>query len=316
MEWLNYHHLYYFWVIMREKSLTAASRTLRLSPSTVSAQLTRLEEMLGSKLFQRSGRHLKPTDMGLLVYRYADEIFSLGRELLDTVRGRPVAGPLSLKVGIVDVLPKLVAHRLLEPARQLPEQVRLICHEGKEDSLLAALALHNLDVVLSDTPLRSGLSVKAYAHLLGECGVTFFAAQKLASRFRKGFPASLDKAPMLLPMKMTSLRGGLDQWFGSLGIQPTTIGEFDDSALLMVFGQEGEGIFAAPSVIEEEVLKQYQVKVVGRASEVREHYYAISVERIIRHPAVMAISETAHQKFFCPRAEAKAGKKQRKRAGA
>ncbi|MGV1098363.1 transcriptional activator NhaR [Thiovibrio sp. JS02] len=303
MDWLNYHHLYYFWIIMREKSLTAASTKLRLAPSTVSSQLAKLEEILGGKLFHRMGRSLEPTDLGHLVYRYADEIFSLGRELMDTVRGRPVAGPLALKVGILDVLPKLVARRLLEPATQLPEQVRLVCHEGKEENLLAALALHNLDVVLSDTPIRSGLSIKAYSHLLGECGVSFFGVDRLATSLEKDFPQSLDKAPMLLPMQRTSMRGGLDQWFNALGIQPTVVGEFDDSALLMVFGQEGEGIFAAPSVIEEEVLKQFQVAVVGRSNEVRERYYAISVERIIRHPAVTAISEAARQKLFCRKEE-------------
>ncbi len=299
MDWLNYHHLYYFWVIMREKSLTAASRKLRLSPSTVSAQLARLEEMLGGKLFQRTGRNLKPTDLGLLVYRYADEIFALGRELVDTVKGRPEVGPLTLKVGIVDVLPKLVARRLLQPAWQLSEPVRLICYEGKEENLLASLVLHNLDVVLSDRPVGAGLSIKAYNHLLGECGITFFAVEKLALPLRNKFPLTLDKVPMLLPMKMTALRGGLDQWFDSLGIQPHVIGEFDDSALMMVFGQEGEGVFVAPSVIEDEILRQYQVVAIGRTTEVTVRFYAISVERIISHPAVMAISETAHQEFFC-----------------
>jgi LysR family transcriptional activator of nhaA len=298
MDWLNYHHLYYFWMIMREKSLTAASSKLRLAPSTVSSQLARLEEALGGKLFQRLGRNLEPTDLGRLTYRYADEIFTLGRELLDTVRGRPTIGPLSLKVGIVDVLPKLVARRLLEPAIRMPQQVRLICHEGKEENLLASLALHNLDVVLSDTPIRSGLSIKAFSHLLGECGISFFGVEKLARAFGPNFPHSLDQAPMLLPMQMTSLRGSLNQWFGSLGIHPAIIGEFDDSALLMVFGQDGEGVFAAPSVIEEEILNQYQVRIIGRTNEVRERFYAISVERIIRHPAVMAISETAIQKVF------------------
>jgi LysR family transcriptional activator of nhaA len=298
MDWLNYHHLYYFWMIMREKSLTAASSKLRLAPSTVSSQLARLEEALGGKLFQRLGRNLEPTDLGRLTYRYADEIFTLGRELLDTVRGRPTIGPLSLKVGIVDVLPKLVARRLLEPAIRMPQQVRLICHEGKEENLLASLALHNLDVVLSDTTIRSGLSIKAFSHLLGECGISFFGVEKLARAFGPNFPHSLDQAPMLLPMQMTSLRGSLNQWFGSLGIHPAIIGEFDDSALLMVFGQDGEGVFAAPSVIEEEILNQYQVRIIGRTNEVRERFYAISVERIIRHPAVMAISETAIQKVF------------------
>lgn len=298
MEWLNYHHLFYFWTIMREGSITAASRKLSLSQSTVSAQLSKFEDNLGVQLFRRVGRNLEPTEMGNLVFRYADEIFSLGREMMDSLRGRPVLGPLSLKVGIVDVIPKLVAQKLLQPTGKLPEQVRLICHEGKDDALLAELALHKLDVVLTDAPLRSGLSIKAYNHLLGECGVSFFGVEKLAKSLQGEFPKSLDEAPMLLPASMSTLRGMLDQWFDRLAIQPIMIGEFEDSALMKVFGQAGDGIFAAPTVIEKEVKQQYQVQVVGRTRDIREKFYAISVERIIRHPAVAAISEAAHQKLF------------------
>ncbi|MBA3002305.1 MAG: transcriptional activator NhaR [Desulfurivibrio sp.] len=298
MEWLNYHHLFYFWTVMREGSLTAASSRLSLAPSTVSAQISRLEEVLGGKLFLRVGRNLEPTDLGRLVFRYADEIFSLGREMMDTIRGRPVAGPLSLKAGVVDVLPKLIVRKLLEPALQLPEQVQLVCLENKEDALLAELAMHTLDVVLSDAPLRAGLSVKAYSHLLGECGITFFAVEKLAEKLRSDFPQSLHEAPMLLPMEMTALRGALERWFATLGIRPTIAGEFDDNALLNVFGQEGDGVFVAPTVIEPEVLRQHRVEVVGRTQAVKERYYAISVERIIKHPAVAAILEAARHNLF------------------
>lgn len=298
MEWLNYHHLFYFWTVMQEGSITAASAKLSLAQSTVSAQLSKFEENLGAKLFRRVGRNIEPTDMGHLVYRYADEIFSLGREMMDSVRGRPVAGPLSLKVGIVDVIPKLVARKLLEPAGKLPEKVRLICHEGKDEQLLAELALHKLDVVLTDTPLRSSLSIKAYNHLLGECGVSFFGVEKLAKPLQNDFPHSLDGVPMLLPMPMSSSRGMLDQWFERIGVHPVIIGEFDDNALVKVFGQAGDGIFMAPTVIEKEVEQQYQVQVIGRTNKIREKFYAISVERIIRHPAVAAISEAAQQKLF------------------
>jgi len=298
MEWLNYHHLFYFWTVMQEGSITAASAKLSLAQSTVSAQLSKFEENLGAKLFRRVGRNIEPTDVGHLVYRYADEIFSLGREMMDSVRGRPVAGPLSLKVGIVDVIPKLVARKLLEPAGKLPEKVRLICHEGKDEKLLAELALHNLDVVLTDTPLRSSLSIKAYNHLLGECGVSFFGIEKLAKPLQKDFPHSLDEVPMLLPMPMSSSRGMLDRWFERIGVHPVIIGEFDDNALVQVFGQAGEGIFMAPTVIEKEVELQYQVQVIGRTNKIREKFYAILVERIIRHPAVVAISEAAQQKLF------------------
>ena len=298
MEWLNYHHLFYFWTVMREGSITAACTKLRLAQSTVSAQLGTLEERMGGKLFNRVGRNLEATDLGHLVFRYADEIFSLGHEMMDVIRGRPVDGSITLRVGVVDILPKLVACKLLEPAINLPESVRLFCHEGKENDLLAELALHNLDVVLTDAPIRVGLSIKAYNHLLGECGVTFFAVERLARTMTSDFPASLDGAPMLLPMEMTALRGALDQWFDAVGIKPVIVGDFDDSALLKVFGQQGEGVFVAPSVIELEVQRQYQVQVVGRSDIVREKFYAVSVERILQHPAVVAIFAAARHDLF------------------
>jgi len=298
MEWLNYHHLYYFWTVVREGSLTAASSRLSLAPSTVSAQLGKLEETMDGKLFHRAGRKLEPTDLGLLVFQYADEIFSIGSEMMDTVRGRTLAASLSLRVGVLDVLPKLIAAKLLEPALNLLESIRLICFEDKEEALLADLAVHNLDVVLSDSPIREGLSVKAYSHLLGESGIVFFASEKIVGTLSADFPRSLDGAPMILPMKMTAIRGDLDKWFHSLGIRPAIIGEFDDSALIKVFGQEGHGVFVAPKVIESEILRQYQVQVVGRTDSVKERFYAISIERVIKHPAVVAISDAARQSLF------------------
>lgn len=307
MDWLNYHHLYYFWAVVRHGSLTAASSRLRLAPSTISAQLGKLEEALGGKLFNRVGRNLEPTDLGRLVFRYADEIFSIGREMVDTVRGQTLAGSLSLRVGVLNVLPKLIASKLLEPALKLAVQVRLICFEDKEEALLAELAVHNIDVVLSDSPIRSGLNVKAYSHLLGESGIVFFAAKKFTDTLSADFPQSLDGTPMLLPMELTALRGSLDQWFNSLGIKPVIAGEFDDSALIKVLGQEGHGVFVSPRVIESEVLRQYQVQVVGRTDAVKERYYAISIERIIKHPAVVAITDGARQKFFAGNKEPNSG---------
>lgn len=289
MDWLNYHHLYYFWVAAKEESITRGGERLRLAPSTVSMQISRLEESMGGKLFQRAGRNLELTELGRVVFRYADEIFALGLELIDTVKGRSVSGPLRFEVGIVDALPKLMARRILEPAMALPEGLRLACHEGKEKQLLAELAIHNLDIVLTDTPVKSGLSVKAYNHLLGECGVTFCGVESLARPLRQGFPQSLNNTRMLLPTLMSALRGSLDQWFSSLGIRPEIAGEFDDQALLAVFGQAGDGIFTVPSIIEQEVCLQHNVAIIGRSDAVRERFYAISVERIIRHPAVAAI---------------------------
>ena len=298
MEWLNYHHLLYFWTVMHEGSVTAACKKLRLSPSTVSTQVGKLEENLGGKLFRRVGRGLEPTDLGRLVFRYANDIFSLGREMMDTVRGRASMIPLPLKVGIVNVLPKLIVCKLLEPALSLPERVHLICHEDKEARLLAELAMHDLDLVLSDSPVRKGLSIKVYNHLLGECGITFFASNKLSRQFQQGFPESLDAAPMLLPLDMTTLREALERWFESLNLKPMIAGEFEDSALTKEFGKDGYGVFAVPSVIEKEVQRQYDVEIVGRTDAVRERFYAISYERIIKHPAVTAITKTARRDFF------------------
>lgn len=298
MEWLNYHHLFYFWTVMREGGITAASTKLQLAPSTISAQLSKFEENLNVKLTQKVGRNLKPTDAGQLVLRYADEIFSLGREMMDSLKGLPTTGPLSLRVGIVDVVPKQVAQKLLAPINTLPEKVRLICHEGKDENLLAELAMHHLDVVLTDTPLHSGLGIKAYNHLLGECGFSFFATKELVKQLEGSFPQMLNNAPMLFPMSMSTLRRILDQWLEKMNIQPLIVGEFVDSALLKVFGQAGEGVFVAPAVIEQEVVKQYHVEVIGRTNDIKERFYAISVERIIKHPAVAAISEAAHQKLF------------------
>jgi len=298
MEWLNYHHLFYFWTVVQEGNLTAASARLRLAPSTVSAQIARLEESLGGKLFRRVGRGLEPTDLGRTVFRYANEIFLLGREMMDTLRGNPATGPLSLRVGIVPVLPKLIVRKLLEPVFSLPERVHLLCHEDNEEDLLAELAVHKLDVVLNDAPLRKGLHVKAYNHLLGECGITFLAVKKMAKTLRAGFPQSLDGAPMLVPVEMTALRQWLERWFESLNIRPVIIGEFADSALLKAFGQHGDGVFASPSVVEEDIRHQYGVQIVGRTKVIRERYYAISCERIIKHPAVTAISDVARHNLF------------------
>ena len=303
MEWLNYHHLLYFWTVMREGSVTAACKKLRLSPSTVSTQVGKLEETLGGKLFRRVGRDLEPTDLGRVIFRYANDIFSLGREMMDTVRGRASIGPRLLRAGIVNVLPKLIACKLLEPALRIPERVHLICHEDKEERLLAELAMHDLDLVLSDSPVRKGLSIKVYNHLLGECGITFFASKKLPGQFQKGFPESLDAAPMLLPLDMTTLREGLERWFESLHLKPLIAAEFEDSALMKEFGQNGYGIFPVPSVIEKEVQCQYDVGIVGRTDAVRERFYAISYERIIKHPAVTAITKTARRDFFVTQKE-------------
>jgi LysR family transcriptional activator of nhaA len=298
MEWLNYHHLLYFWTVAREGSVTKASEILGLAQPTVSGQLKALEESLDEKLFARSGRRLVLTDVGRTVYRYADEIFSLGRELQSTLKDRPTGRPVRFSVGVADVVPKLVAYRLLLPALTLPEPVHVVCREDKPERLLAELGVHALDLVLSDAPVSAGVSVKAFSHLLGETPVAFFGNETLAAAYRRGFPASLQGAPLLMPTENTSLRRSLDLWLEQQQIRPHVVGEFEDSALLKVFGQAGKGLFPAPAVIEDEVLEQYGVKLVGRVESVKERFYAISVERRIKHPAVLAISEAARERLF------------------
>jgi LysR family transcriptional activator of nhaA len=299
MEWLNYHHLLYFWVVAREGGQKPASKLLRLSPSTLSGQIRALEQSLGEPLFTRSGRRLALTDVGRVVYRYADEIFTLGRELVDTVKSKAPGRAARLQVGVTEVLAKLVVRRLLEPALHLPEPVQIVCHEDAHERLLARLAAHELDIVLADAPIPAGSSVRAYNHLLGECGVTFFGAAKHLG-LRRGFPRSLDGAPMLLPTEGAPLRRALDQWFSTSGIRPNVVAEFEDSALLKVFGADGLGVFAAPSAVETAVKAQYGVRVLGRADAVRERFYAISVERRLKHPAVIAISAAARLEVFGP----------------
>jgi len=295
---LNYQHLLYFWAVSRHGNVTRASAELHLTPQTVSSQIHDLEDGLGEKLFARQGRGLVLTDIGRMVFRYADEIFSLGRELQDVVRGLPAGRPIQLAVGVADVLPKLIAHHLIEPALQMDEPVHVICHEATPERLLAELAIHGLDVVLTDAPIPPAVKIRAYNHLLGECGITFMASDKLANGLRRGFPGTLDGAPFLVPVRGTALRQELDTWFSTRSIRPVIVGEFEDSALLKVFGQAGMGFFAVPSVVEDEVAVQYGVDPIGTVDEIVERFYAISVERKIRHPAVAAICDAARGDLF------------------
>lgn len=300
MEWLNYHHLLYFWVVARERSIARASKELGLAESTISGQIRRLEEVLDEKLFTRSGRHLVLSDVGGVAYRYADEIFSLGRELMETLKGRAgVSKPLRLTVGIADVLPKTLVSRLLEPAFDLGVPLRLVCREDKTvEEFIGELAVHAIDLVLADEPAPPGIRVKAFSHRLGECGTTVFGAPALARRRRKTFPRSLADAPFLLPSPRSALRRALDQWMYTHEIRPRVVAELDDSALSNALGSERKGLFVGPSLMESEIRRQYGVEVVGRLPDVRQHLYAISVERRLTHPAVVAICETAREDLF------------------
>jgi LysR family transcriptional activator of nhaA len=298
MEWLNYHHLLYFWMIAKEGSIARACEELNLAQPTISGQLRALEENLGEKLFTRVGRRLVLTETGQLVYEYADEIFGLGRELTDVLKGRPRGRPIRLTVGISDLIPKLIAYRILQPALRLREPVHLVCVEDQPDRLLLELSAHRLDLVLSHTPANLAVSVRVFNHRLGSCGVSLFSTGVLAAQYRKAFPACLDGAPFLLPLERSASRRGLEQWFAAEGIHPQIVGEFQDNALLGAFGQAGAGIFAAPSAIEKEVRRIYRVAVIGRLESVVEEFYAVSAERKIKHPAVAAITEAARNKLF------------------
>lgn len=301
MDWLNYHHLYYFWSVVKEGGVSAAARKLRLAQPTISGQLKALEDSFGERLFTRAGRSLVLTEVGQVVYRYADEIFSLGRELQDTVKDRPTGRPRRLTVGVSDAVAKLIAFRLIEPALSLPERVRITVNEDRAERLLASLATHTYDLVIADAPLGAGSPVRAFSHLLGESPVSFFATAKLAARLAPGFPQSLQGAPLLVPGENSALERTLAHWLEEQRLRPEIVGDFQDNALLTTFGQAGLGVFPAPTVIEAEVRQQFGVELVGRVEELRERFYAITVERRLKNPAVVAISEAARSELFARR---------------
>jgi LysR family transcriptional activator of nhaA len=297
MEWLNYHHLFYFWTVARAGSIARASAELRLAQPTISNQLKTLEANLGVKLLERQGRRLVLTDVGRTVLRYADDIFRTGRELQNAVKGLPTGQRLRLVAGVADVIPKRMAALLLQPAVDAHPDLVLVCREGPLPQLLAALAIHDLDVVLADVPASEEVKVKAFNHRLGDCGTTFFAAARHA-HVKKGFPRSLQGVPTLLPSEGTALRRSLEAWFDANAFRPAIAGEFDDSALMKAFGARGLGVFPAARVLEEEIRQQYGVQVVGRVEEVRETFYAITVERRLRHPAIVTLAGVARDALF------------------
>jgi LysR family transcriptional regulator, transcriptional activator of nhaA len=295
MQWLNYHHLLYFWTVAREGGISKAAIKLRLSQPTISAQIKMLEESLGQKLLERQGRAVVLTDVGRLVYRYADELFAVGREMLETLKGRPAGRALRLTVGVANAVPKLVVFQLLRPA--LDGDAQLICREDNVDQLLAQLANHEIDAVIADRPAAPHGRVRVFNHLLGESDLAFFAPAPLAARLRRRFPRSLDGAPLLLPTSNTPLRLALDDWFERHAIRPRIVAEFEDSALMKVFGREIGAVFPAPTAIEREVCRLYGVRVIGQTDKVRESFFVISAERRLKHPGVLAITSAARQHF-------------------
>ncbi|MET0026891.1 MAG: transcriptional activator NhaR [Candidatus Thiodiazotropha sp.] len=295
---LNFKHLRYFWAVAREGGISRASERLHLTPQTISAQLSQLEDQLGVALYNRSGRNLELTDVGRLVLSYADEIFSLGGELEDMVHSLPAGRPQLFRVGVVDVLPKSIAHRILQPALQMEDSLRIVCRESGIDNLLAELTVHRLDLVLADRPIPPTVSTRGYSHKLGESSAGFFAKASVIEQLKGTFPRCLEGAPLLLPSSGNQLRSGIDQWLEKNRIHPQVVAEFDDSALMKVFGQEGAGIFIAPAAIEAEVERQYQVKAIGRTDEIKEHFYAISIERKVTHPVVAELLKSARESLF------------------
>ena len=303
MEWLNYHHLQYFWVVAKEGSIARASKVLRLAHPTISGQIHRLEEVLDEQLFEHKGRNLVLTDAGRVAFGYADEIFSLGQEFLDTVKGRTPGRPVRVVVGLSDVLPKSIVHRMLEPAFALEKPVQIVCREARStEAFLGDLALQAVDVVLTDAPAPPTDGVRVFNHLLGECGTAFMADRASAARLRRRFPDSLDGVPFVLPGTNAALRSALDEWFETQSVRPKVVAEVEDSSLMRVLGEAGLGVFAVPDVVEDDLQRRYQVSLVGRAPELLQRFYAISVERKLKHPAVVAICDASRKKIFAQRA--------------
>ncbi|HLF98506.1 MAG TPA: transcriptional activator NhaR [Methylococcaceae bacterium] len=298
MERLNYQHLYYFWNVAKEGSVSRACEKLHLAQPTISGQLAVFEQAVGERLFRREGRKLALTDTGRAVFHYAEEIFALGRELTNTLKGRATGRGLRLSVGVADALPKLIAYRLIEPALRMAEPVQLLCYEDKAERLLAEVSLHGIDLVLSDVPATPSAGARVFNHLLGECGVAVFGAPALAARHADDFPRSLNGAPFLLPTPSTALRRSLDQWFDAEGLSPDIRAEIEDSALLKTFASAGVGLFFAPVAVAPEIRHQYGAETIGRIEAVRERFYAITAQRKLKHPAVAAILENAHAGLF------------------
>ena len=298
MRHLNYNHLLYFHTVAREGSIAKASEVLHITPQTISGQLKLLEESVGAPLFDRVGRGLVLSETGQAVNQYADAIFSLGIELAHWVSQRSSALQDRLNVGIVNSIPKLVAHGVLQVGLELENPVRMVCREDTLQSLLADLAVHRLDLVLSDRPIPIGFGVKAFNHLLGESPISFYGRDDLAAQYSENFPNSLDGAPVLLPMTGSAQRRSLEGWFEEIGVTPEIVAEFDDSALLKAFGEAGAGIFAGPSVIAEEICRMYRMAAIGQTDEITERYYAISPERRLRHESVVLITDTARSDLF------------------
>lgn len=298
MDWINYHHLYYFWLTVKMGTVSAAAESLHLARPTVAAQIKDLEKAIGQKLFEKQGRGLVLTEFGTQIHKYAHEIFSIGHELREFIKTGHGGNRKRFVVGLPDVVPKLIAFELLKPALHMEDRPRTVCYEGKLDQLLTDLALHKIDLVISDAPAPPTMDFKVYNHKLGECGLSMLATPEIAKEYRQDFPSSLTDAPCLLPTDHTAVRRAMDIWMDDNDIFPEIVAEFEDSALLKVFGQAGEGIFPVPSAIEERVITQYGVELVGRIDEVRDKFYAISAEKRVQHAATSLVVKQGRSELF------------------
>ncbi|MDD1963897.1 transcriptional activator NhaR [Pseudomonas sp. NPDC090203] len=295
---LNYRQLHYFWVVAKTGSIVRACEQLNLTPQTISGQISLLEQTYGVALFKRVGRRLELTETGRIALPYAEQMFQLGGELETLLRAQPDEQQILFRVGVADVVPKSIVYRLLAPTMTLNEPLRITCREDQLERLLADLAIQRLDLVISDSPMPSHLDIKGYSQKLGECGISFFATAALARAHGQNFPHDMQGAPLLVPGQQTVVRSRLMRWFAEQNVQPRIVGEFDDSALMKAFGKSGSGIFIAPSVIADEVMEQYDVELIGQTDAVTESFYAISVERKVKHPGIVAITEGARQQLF------------------
>lgn len=298
MRWLNYHHLYYFWTVVENGTITAAAKSLRIAQPTISMQLRDFENALDVRLFSKNGRTLELTEAGHLVYDYAKQIFLLGSELLDSVEGRNLKATKPLRIGLVESVPKLIASRLLSTVFESEEHPPVVCIEGSAERLLAELALKELDIILADCPIPHSVPIKAFNHTLGKSSISFVATSALKMKLRKSFPNCLDGAPMYLPTQSATARRELDAWFEKRKVRPKIIGEFQDSALMKMVGRNGNAIFPVPKVVEREVCREFKVQVVGRTKEQIEEFFIISIERRLKHPAVLSIVEEAKSKLL------------------
>ena len=292
---LNYHHLYYFWIVAREGGISHASDALDVSPSTISAQVSQLESTHGVKLFDRVGRNLRLSEAGHVAFRYAEEIFGLGREMTHAIHGWSTQGPRLLQIGVADAVPKLAASRLLQPALDHDPELRLICREDIPDRLMAELAIHRLDLVLLDSPVDSALPIRAVNHELARWRIAFFGTSDLAAARTENFPLSLEEAPVLLPTAESAMRRALDRWFENNGVAPRIVGEFEDSALMKSFSESGTGLFPAPVGLQPAIERQHAVKMLGVLADAEVTYYAVTVEKRLEHPGVEAICRTGPQ---------------------